>query len=137
MVNFSPINCPNERREYNQKFKELLNEIFRYTRKVNAHVIYNFLSPTNKLGEFDFILFIDIPYERGNYYRTTNKVYLNTLAIAVRKFDEAEIIDADNEYFYTEEGSWEYLSEIESDRQALRGYVYDNIPNHYCPVKVD
>lgn len=129
MVNFSPINCPNERREYNQKFKELLNEIFRYTRKVNAHVIYNFLSPTNKLGEFDFILFIDIPYERGNYYRTTNKVYLNTLAIAVRKFDEAEIIDADNEYFYTEEGSWEYLSEIESDRQALRGYVYDNIPN--------
>lgn len=129
MVNFSPINCPNERREYNQKFKELLNEIFRYTRKVNAHVIYNFLSPTNKLGEFDFILFIDIPYERGNYYRTANKVYLNTLAIAVRKFDEAEVIDADNECFYTEEGSWDYLSEIESDRQALRGYVYDNIPN--------
>ena len=129
MVKFSSINCSNERKEYNQKFEKLLNGIFRYTRNVNAHVLYNFLSPTNKLGEFDFILFVDIPYERGNYYRTTNKVYLNTLAIAVRRFDEPEVIDADDECFYTEDGSWEYVAEIESDRQALRSYVYDNIPN--------
>ncbi len=129
MVKFSSINCSNERKEYNQKFEKLLKGIFRYTRNVNAHVLYNFLSPTNKLGEFDFILFVDIPYERGNYYRTTNKVYLNTLAIAVRRFDEAEVIDADDECFYTEDGSWEYVAEIESDRQALRSYVYDNIPN--------
>ena len=129
MVYFSPINCSNERKEYNQKFEKLLNGIFQYTKNVNAHVLYNFLSPTNKLGEFDFVLFIDIPYEKGNYYRTTSRVYLNTLAIAVRKFDEPEVIDADNECFYTEDGSWEYLAEIESDRQNLRSYVYENIPN--------
>jgi hypothetical protein len=51
------------------------------------------------------------------------------LAIAVRRFEEPEIIDADDECFYTEDGSWEYREEIESDRQALRSYVYDNIPN--------
>ncbi len=129
MVNFSPINCPNERREYNQKLEKLLNDNFRYTRKVNAHVLYNFMSPTNRLGEYDFILFVDIPFEKGNYYRVLNKIYLNTLAIAVRRFEEPEIIDADDECFYTEDGSWEYRAEIESDRQALRSYVYDNIPN--------
>ena len=129
MVNFSQINCPNERRNYNQEFEKLLNDNFRYTRKVNAHVLYNFLSPTNRLGEYDFILFVDIPYEKGNYYRVLNKIYLNTLAIAVRRFEEPEIIDADDECFYTEDGSWEYREEIESDRQALRSYVYDNIPN--------
>lgn len=129
MVHFSHINCSNERMEYNQKFEKLLNGVFRYTKNVNAHVLYNFLSPTNKLGEFDFVLFVDIPYEKGNYYRTTSKVYLNTLAIAVRKFYEPDVTDADNECFYTEDGSWEYLAEIESDRQALRSYVYDNIPN--------
>lgn len=129
MVNFSQINCPNERRNYNQEFENLLNDNFRYTRKVNAHVLYNFLSPTNRLGEYDFILFVDIPYEKGNYYRVLNKIYLNTLAIAVRRFEEPEIIDADDECFYTEDGSWEYREEIESDRQALRSYVYDNIPN--------
>ena len=58
-----------------------------------------------------------------------NKIYLNTLAIAVRRFEEPEVIDADNECFYTADGSWEYRAEIESDRQALRSYVYDNIPN--------
>lgn len=129
MVNFSQINCPNERRNYNQEFEKLLNDNFRYTKKVNAHVLYNFLSPTNRLGEYDFILFVDIPYEKGNYYRVLNKIYLNTLAIAVRRFEEPEIIDADDECFYTEDGSWEYREEIESDRQALRSYVYDNIPN--------
>lgn len=129
MVNFSHINCPNERRECIQKFERLLSDIFRYTKKVNAHVLYNFISPTNRLGEYDFILFIDIPYEKGNYYRVLNKIYLNTLAIAVRRFDEPEVIDADDECFYTVDGSWEYRAEIESDRQALRSYVYDNIPN--------
>ena len=129
MVNFSPINCPNERRDYNQKIEKLLNDNFRYTKKVNAHVLYNFLSPTNRLGEYDFILFVDVPYEKGNYYRVLNKIYLNTLAIAIRRFDEPEIIDADDECFYTEDGCWEYKAEIESDRQALRSYVYDNIPN--------
>lgn len=129
MVNYSPINCPNERREFNQEFEKLLNDNFRYTRKVNAHVLYNFMSPTNRLGEYDYILFVDIPYEKGNYYRVLNKIYLNTLAIAVRRFEEPEVIDADNECFYTADGSWEYRAEIESDRQALRSYVYDNIPN--------
>ena len=81
------------------------------------------------LANMTFILFVDVPYEKGNYYRVLNKIYLNTLAIAIRRFDEPEIIDADDECFYTEDGCWEYKAEIESDRQALRSYVYDNIPN--------
>lgn len=129
MVSFSPINCPNEKRDFNQRLEKLLIDNFRFTKKVNAHVIYNFVSPTNKLGEYNYVLFIDIPYEKGNYYRVLNKTYLNTLAIAVRKFEEPEIIDVDDTCFYTEEGSWEYRAEIESDRQSLRSFVYDNIPN--------
>ena len=129
MVNYSPINCSNERRDFNQKFERLLNDNFRYTKNVNAHILYNFVSPTNRLGEYDFILFVDIPNQKGNYYRVLNKIYLDTLAIAVRRFEEPEIIDVDNECFYTVDGSWEYKAEIESDRQVLRSYVYDNIPN--------
>ena len=110
MVNFSPINCPNERAEFNQKFEKLLNGTFKYTKKANAHVLYNFVSPTNQLGEYDYILFVDIPYEKGNYYKNKKGIYLNSLAIAVRKFDEPEIIDVDDSCFYTEDGSWEYVT---------------------------
>lgn len=126
---YSAINCPDERRVFNQEFEKLLNDNFKYTKEVNVHVLYNFISPTNQLGEYDFILFIDVPYKKGNYYRILNKIYLNTLAIAVRRFEEPEIINADEECFYTEDGSWEYRAEIESERQSLRRYVYDNIPN--------
>ena len=129
MVNFSSINCPNEKREYNKRFEELLNRVFQYTKVVNAHVLYHFKSPTNTLGEYDFILFIDIPYQQGNYYRPQSRIYLNTLAIAVRRFEESEVIDVDDNCLYTIDGSWEYVTEIESDRKALCSYVYDNIPN--------
>ena len=129
MVNYSPINCSSKRWDFNQKFERLLNDNFRYTREVNAHVLYNFVSPTNRLGEYDYILFVEKKKKKGNYYRVLNRIYLDTLAIAVRRFDEPEIIDVDNECFYTEDGSWEYTTEIEADRQALRSYVYDNIPN--------
>ena len=129
MVNFSPVNCSNEKQEYNREFERLLNETFKYTSEVNAHVIYNFKSPAKTLGEYEFILFIDIPYRKGNYFRTQNKIYLNTLAIAVRRFEEPEVIDVDENSLYTVDGSWEYKTEIELDRKALRSYVYDNMPD--------
>lgn len=129
MINYSSINCPNDRTEDNRKYEIFLNEVFKYTSNVNVHVLYNFIAPTNQLGEYDHILFIDIPYAKGNYYRTPNKVYLHSLAIAVRTFEEPEVIDVDESCFYTEVGSWEYVAEMESDRQALRSFVYDNIPN--------
>ena len=126
MVNISPINCSNERAEYHQKFEKLLNGIFNRTSNANAHILYDFISPTNQLGKYDFLLFVDVPYAKGNFYRNKKGIYLNSLAIAVRKFEEPEIIDVDENCFYTEEGSWEYIAEMESDRQALRSFVYDN-----------
>lgn len=126
MVNISPINCSNERAEYHQKFEKLLNGIFNRTSNANAHILYDFISPTNQLGKYDFLLFVDVPYAKGNFYRNKKGIYLNSLAIAVRKFEEPEIIDVDENCFYTEEGSWEYIAEMESDRQALRSFVYEN-----------
>ena len=68
MINYIPLNCSLNRAEYSQKIEMILNGVFKYTKEVNAHVLYNFMSPTNSLGEYDFILFIDIPNYTGNYY---------------------------------------------------------------------
>lgn len=129
MVNYVALNCSNDRKRNSQNLERMLNNVFRYTRDVNVHVLYDFLCPTNRLGKFEFIIFIDIPYAQGNYYRNKEKVYLNSLAIAFRKFEEPEVIDADNTDLYTEDGSWNYKNEIAADKSALRDYVYTNIPN--------
>lgn len=129
MLTYSSINCSNDRGEFNCKFEKLLNGVFQMTHNVNAHVLYNFKCPTNQLGEYDYILFVDIPYSDGNFYRSKKGIYLNTLAIAVRKFDEPEIIDADDNCFYTKDGSWDYVEEIEYDRQALRRFVFESFPD--------
>lgn len=127
MINYIPLNCSLNRAEYSQKIEMILNGVFKYTKEVNAHVLYNFMSPTNSLGEYDFILFIDIPNYTGNYYRNKQKVYLKSLAIAVRRFEEIEVIDVDDEYLHTEDGSWNYRSKVEADKILLKDYIYKNI----------
>lgn len=127
MVNYIPLNCSAERKEYSDRIQNVLNNTFRYTKEVNAHVLFDFIAPTSSLGKFDIILFIDIPYAKGNYYRNQNNVYLNSLAIGIRRFKEPLVIDADDDSLYTEEGCWDYKMEIESDKSTLTDFVYKNI----------
>ena len=133
MVSYIPINLTSERGEYSRKFEEALDNVFRNSfANINAHVLYNFNSPTEKFGVFDFLLFIDIPYGtttqgRTNYCKWSG-TFINSLALAVRRLDMPDVIDVDEENFYTERGSFNYVEEIESDRKALCNYVYENIP---------
>ena len=129
MVNYIPLNCSANRKEYSDKIQNVLGNLFHYTKDVNAHVLFDFIAPTSSLGFFDCIMFIDIPYAKGNYYRNQDKVYLNSLAVGIRRFKEPEVIDVDDKCLYTEDGSWEYGLEMESDRATLRDYVYRNIPS--------
>lgn len=129
MVNYIPLNCSAIRKDFSASMHNALENVFKYTQKVNAHVLFDFVAPTSTLGMFDSILFIHIPYQTGNYYRNRNKIYLNSLAIGIRKFDEPEVIDVDYNGLHTEDGSWDYKAEIESDRRSLRNYVYSNMPD--------
>lgn len=133
MVSYIPINLTSGRCEYSRKFEEALDYVFRNTyANICAHVLYNFKSPTETFGEFDFLLFIDIPYGTTTQgitnYCKWNGNFINSLAFAVRRLDMPDVIDVDEENFYTESGSFNYVEEIESDRKALCTYVYENIP---------
>ena len=118
MVTYIPINQTSEKIEYSKRFEELLDKTFRNSFcHVNAHVIYNFKSPTEKYGVYDFLLFIDIPYERTSEGRTNyciwnGKNFVNSIALAVRRIDMPDVINVDNEYFYTEKGTFNYVEEI-------------------------
>ena len=85
MVTFIDLNTTNEDKETVNAVKTAFEYVFRYTKKVNVHVIFNFKSPINIVGNYKYVIFIDIPFEKGNYFRTQDThTYLNSLAIAVR-----------------------------------------------------
>ena len=135
MVSYIPINLNSSRFEYSKKFEEALDNVFRNSfAHINAHVIYDFISPTRINGKYDFLLFIDIPFEttsdgRTNYCKWNGKNFVNTIALAVRRIDMPDVIDIDEECFYTEKGSFNFVEEIDTDRKQLINYVYDRIPN--------
>ncbi len=134
MVTYIPINLTSEKTEYSKRFEEALDYVFRNTYgHINAHVIYNFKSPTDSFGEYEFLLFIDIPFGKTDDGRTNyckwNGKFVNSIAIAVRRFDMPEVIDIDCDCLYTELGSFNYAEKIESERKDLQNYVYKNIPS--------
>ena len=134
MVTYIPINASAERTEYSQKIKKALDSVFWESYcHVNAHVLFDLKSPTERFGKYDFLLLIDVPYELNRYGRYNcckrDGCFINSIAIAVRRIDLPDVVDVDDEFFYTEEGSYNYKEEIESERISLCKFVYDNIPN--------
>ena len=127
MVHFSFLN--NDVNLVKSQVKDAFEDCFKYTNEVYVHIVSNMTFPTNELGSIKHIFFIDVPYRQGNYYRNSDKVYLNSLAIAVREFIEPDAIDADNEHIYTNKGCWNINEQMESDRNALRDYVYSHMPD--------
>lgn len=105
MVTFIDLNTTNEDRETVNAVKKAFDYVFRYTNKVNVHVIFNFKSPINIVGNYKYVIFIDIPNEKGNFFRTQDThTYLHNLAIAVRSYEDNSILDFDEEYIYNSNG---------------------------------
>lgn len=93
MVTFIDLNTTNEDRETVNAVKKAFDYVFRYTNKVNVHVIFNFKSPINIVGNYKYVIFIDIPNEKGNFFRTQDThTYLHNLAIAVRSYEDNSIL---------------------------------------------
>ncbi len=128
MVNYIPINCPAERASESQNIRLVLENAFKYTKEVNVHALFDFVPPMNTYGAYDKIFFIDIPNEQGNYYRTKDKKYLNSIAIAIRIIEDPNIISVDNQYLYTNKGSFDYMEQAEHDRQLFKRFVFAEMP---------
>lgn len=127
MLNYITINCTNDDALESQRLEASLKEVFKYTQKVNAHVIFNFKSPVDAIGLYKYVIFIDIPYEKGNYFRSRNKVYLNSLVVAVRSYEDNSVVSLDSNSIRNEKGSWSYAESISYEKRVLRKFVHENI----------
>lgn len=128
MVNYVSLNCPSENEGLDKTIRLSIENCFKFTKEVNVHVLYNFKAPINNFGRYGLFLFIDIPYRSGNYYRNKEKVYLNSLAIAISVVRNNEIVRVDDEHFYTNDACWSYIDQMSEDISSLRNFVCGNLP---------
>ena len=64
MVTFIDLNTTNEDKKTVNAVKTAFEYVFRYTKKVNVHVIFDFMSPINIVGNYKYVIFIDIPFKK-------------------------------------------------------------------------
>lgn len=130
MVNYIPINCSDENRESSDKLKAAFEGLFKYTNKVNVHVVFDFTSPIDCLGKYKYLVFIDIPYEQGNYYRSLSSgIYLNSLAFALKDYEDNSVVNITDSELVNKDGTWDYRQAIEDERAGLVRFALEHIPN--------
>lgn len=128
MVNYIPVNCTNDDLQRSNKLKTSFENLFAYTKEVNIHVIFNLKSPIDSLGEYSYVIFIDIPYRQGNYYyvkEQDNRIYLNSLAIAIKDYEDNSVIDVKDGEVINKDGTWDYQAVIEEEKAGLIRFVHN------------
>ncbi len=125
MLTISFVNDSSYDLEKKNNLKKALQQELRYVEYGEVDVIFDIISPTPTIGKIDILIFISIDNKKGNYYKTyPNKSYLYSLVIGLKKFEIDDVINADNQVLYNEEGSWNYVDEITSECKAFDTFCY-------------
>ena len=123
VISFINESTSNARRK--ELLEKALSSTFKYVEDGEVDVVFDFKSPTASLGVIDILMFINIEKRDGNYYRTyPTKDYLHTLVVGIKKVSMDDVIDADSQNFYNEEGSWNYEDEISAENKAFDNFCY-------------
>lgn len=129
MITYVPINLTTEFQKNSDELRSALEDVFKYTPKVLVYALFNIKSPLEIEGNYSVILFIKVPFEAENYWKTKSKIYLNTLVLGIKDMYEPDVISVDGEWMHSEEGSWNYIDEINNEKKkwhrAVRRHFQD------------
>ncbi len=124
-MTISFINDSNDTTRWKAIFEKALGDVFKDVQYGETDVVFNVVSPTPTLGKIDILLFINIERHDKNFYLATEGMYLHNLVIGLKKYEFDDVIDANDNYFFNEEGSWSYSDEIEAEGRALDSFCYN------------
>lgn len=122
------VNTPNQLKDYIEKLKKEFANLFN---KVNdngeLYIICDFPAVTDHFGKVSLFIFINIPFEKGSYYRFKyNDIwcYLNSLVICINFVLDNSICKIDSINYYNENGEYQYVNELEeqSFKYSLWGH---------------
>ena len=126
MITISFVNDSTTDLKKKENFKKSFQKEFSRVDYGEVDVIFDIISPTPSLGIIDTLIFISIEDKNGNYYRSyPNKDYLHNLVIGIKNLNAEDVIDANNYELINNEGSWNYLDDINAESRALNSFCYE------------
>lgn len=142
MINIYDINTNDTNKEFIKQFKDSFKKSFNKVKEGEVYIISNFPSTTDNLGGVDYLIFINIPYAKGNYYSYNddgNWYYLNSLVIGIKKINDESITDIDERYFYknNKEEEFDYIEDLNNEAYKFNSFAYNNIKTYINGVFIN
>lgn len=138
MITF--INSNAEKSSLNRELESQIERCFRFVNNYDVTIVCDFPPVGKSIDIIDYLVFINIPYEKGNYYRVRNYeddefIYLNNIAFAVKIIEDNSINSIDETNIYNKEnGNYNYLEQIETDEYSFKDFMSgENVPIKKLP----
>ena len=134
-MKIADVNTPNELKDYIEKLKKEFANLFN---KVNnngeLYIICDFPAVTDYFGKVSLFILINIPFEKGSYYRfkyNDKWCYLNSLAICINFVPDNSICKIDDINYYNENGEYQYTDELEKQSSKYSQWGYSILESYF------
>lgn len=136
MRNIYDINTKNNNRPFIENMKKEFDKLFHSVSDLDLCVISDFPSVTDSLKTIDYMIFIDIPQRKGNYYRCCDEegkwIYLYNLVIAIEKLEDTCVTKVENDHLYNnDEGAFDYKGYLEKMESEFNEFAKNAIKEKY------
>lgn len=134
-MKITDVNTPNQLKDYIEKLKKEFANLFN---KVNnngeLYIICDFPAVTDYFGKVSLFILINIPFEKGSYYRFNYNdkwCYLNSLAICINFVPDNSICKIDDINYYNENGEYQYTDELEKQSSKYSQWGYSILESYF------
>ena len=129
------VNTKKERRQAVENLKRGFLDLFNRVQEAEICIVCDFPAIGSSYGKTDYLIFINIPYYRGNYYRYRNKdgnwIYLNSLVIGIKKIEDDSIEMINNDSFVSNQAEFNYKEALDEERNDFVHFAKDTIESQF------
>ena len=113
MLAISDVNASHDKINLIEELKDSFrNRIANTANEGSVVLINNVPSVGDVIGNLDFLISLSITKKYKNYLVETisgNNIYIDNFILALKKIDEKDILGANEEFLYTDDGELNYL----------------------------
>ena len=113
------VNTNKDRRQEVETLKQGFSTLFNRVQEAEICIVCDFPAIGSSYGKTDYLIFINIPYYKGNFYSYKNKegnwIYLNSLVIGIKVIEDDSIEIINNDSFFSSQAEFNFKENIEEE----------------------
>ena len=129
------VNTKSERRQVVEDLKKVFLDLFRRVQEAEICIVCDFPAIGSGYGKTDYLIFINIPYYRGNFYSYKNKdgnwIYLNSLVIGIEKIEDDSIEIINNDSFVSNQAEFNFKEALDGEGYDFNQFAKDTIESQF------